>query len=201
MTSFATRSEFETKSHKPRSFSLSWIRSRFGGSRGARWFQLGCDRYDQGQHLKALASWKRAGARGHAEACYRIGLLYARGEGVLGSIPDAVPWYRLAAERGHLEAQRQLALIYLHGTGKSSGSAIPELWLQSSRRRNPLIAQKNQAAFFANGTSIAKDADEALRWAKLAARCRQAGSASAARGDVSPWAWLYAGLRRGSPMV
>ena len=35
---------------------------------------------------------------------YRIGLLYARGEGVVRSMPDAVAWYKRAAEAGHAEA-------------------------------------------------------------------------------------------------
>ena len=69
----------------------------------------------KGQPLKALAFWRLAGDRGGADAFYRIGLLYARGEGVLCSPPDAVVWLRMAGENGHVEAQHQLGLLYLRG--------------------------------------------------------------------------------------
>ena len=56
-------------------------------------------------------------------------MLYARGEGVIHSLPDAVVWYRQAAEAQLIEAQFQLGLIYLHGQGPSR-----------SRRSAPLAA-------------------------------------------------------------
>ena len=67
-------------------------------------------------------AWKQAGAQGHAEANYRIGQLYARGEGVIRSIPDAVVWYKRAAEANHAEAQFQLGTIYVNGA--ESGARV-----------------------------------------------------------------------------
>ena len=74
------------------------------------WFHCGNVAYDKRQYRKALAAWKKAG--GHAEAHYRIGQLYARGEGVVQSIPDAVVWHKRAADNGHVEAQYELGTIY-----------------------------------------------------------------------------------------
>ena len=70
----------------------------------------------EGDTLKRLRCWKQASAHGHADAQYRIGLLYARGEGVVRSMSDAVAWYKRAAEAGHADARYQLGLIYLRGS-------------------------------------------------------------------------------------
>jgi TPR repeat protein len=69
------------------------------------WFQRGVVAYESRQYGKALAAWKKAAAESAAEAHYRIGQLYARGEGVVQSIPDAVVWYKRAADKGHVDAQ------------------------------------------------------------------------------------------------
>ena len=76
----------------------------------------------RGQHAKAFENFAKAAAAGNAEGLYRLGLSYARGEGVVGSIGDAVVWFRQAAEQGHCEAQYQLGLAYLHG-GHADGNA------------------------------------------------------------------------------
>src|SRR5258706_7639566 len=52
---------------------------------------------------------------GDPEAQYRLGLLFARGKGVLGNLGDGIVWYRRAAEQGHAEAQFELSLAYLYG--------------------------------------------------------------------------------------
>ena len=71
----------------------------------------------EAQHISdALRDWREAGELGNAEAQYRIGLLYERGEGVHRSWPDAVVWYKRAAEQGHTEAQYQLRYLYLRGS-------------------------------------------------------------------------------------
>ncbi|MGY4427150.1 TPR repeat protein [Bradyrhizobium sp. JR6.1] len=78
-------------------------------------FERGLEAYENRQYLEALRLWRLASRAGNPEADYRIGLLYARNEGVIGNIPDAVAWYERAALNGHTDAQFQLGLIYFHG--------------------------------------------------------------------------------------
>ena len=66
--------------------------------------------YDNKEYLRAYRTWKEIKGADKAEAQYRIGQLYARGEGVMHSTPDAAHWYRLAADAGHVDAQFQLGL-------------------------------------------------------------------------------------------
>ena len=71
------------------------------GSSATGHFERGVEAYERKRYLRALDSWRQAHALGDAEAAHRIGQLYARGEGVMYSLPDAVIWYRQAADAGH----------------------------------------------------------------------------------------------------
>ncbi|HMF67181.1 MAG TPA: tetratricopeptide repeat protein, partial [Phyllobacterium sp.] len=78
-------------------------------------FEQGLAAYERGRFIDALRAWRRAAEMGDAEACYRIGRLYAKNEGVAGSAPDVAAWYERAAQLGHVEAQFQLGLIFYYG--------------------------------------------------------------------------------------
>ena len=134
----------------------------------SEWFQRGNVAYEKRQYGKALAAWKKASQEANAEACYRIGRLYARGEGVVKSIPDAVVWYRCAADLGHVEAQYQLGTIYING--ESPGPSGPDNWLKSASRRDSAAATRNLETLFPNGIAVEKDLDAAIRWITAAAR-------------------------------
>ena len=111
-----------------------------------------------------------------AEAAHRIGQLYARGEGVMYSLPDAVIWYRQAADAGHLEAQFHLGLIHLQGHEAPRGVGGPRHWLDFASQRDDQQARATLDALFPNGISVEPDLDEALRWLHAAA---QGGKAEA----------------------
>jgi TPR repeat protein len=128
---------------------------------------------EKGQPLEALRVWKLAGEKGSAEACYRIGVLYARGEGVLRSAPDAVAWYNSAAEAGHLDAQFQLGLTYLYGA--AAHPSVAE-WLRSTKENVGERAEHAANAMFPFGVTVPKDAERAHHWILRAA---QSGKAEA----------------------
>src|SRR4051794_16947756 len=69
----------------------------------------------------AVRAFRPVAQAGDAEGQFRLGLAYARGEGVIRSVGDAVVWLRAAAEQGHAEAQYNLALAYLHGGQSDAG--------------------------------------------------------------------------------
>src|SRR4051812_44165482 len=98
-------------------------------------FERGLAAYERGQYLEAFKFWKLASRAGDAEANYRIGMLYTKNQGVVGSIPDAVVWYERAAQLGHVDAQFQLGLILLYGAKAGLGPNRPETWRQSSAVR------------------------------------------------------------------
>jgi uncharacterized protein len=151
------------------------------GEQDADWFARGVAAHEKRRYLKALEAWRRASAQGDVESDYRIGLLYARGEGVVRSLPDAVRWYRRAAEAGHTEAQFQLGLIYLNGAG--AGTEGPRHWFEAASQQNSEAAQQNLNMLFPNGIAVEKDPKEAKRWIWAAAAAGKV-EAQAVLGDV-----------------
>src|SRR5205085_8881348 len=105
-------------------------------------------------------------AAGDPEAQYRLGLLYARGKGVLGNLGDAIAWYRRAAEQGHAEAQHQLSLAHFYG-----GRAHFDVgrWYDGALEIDKNAADNNLELMFPNGISVSQDFPEALRWSTAAA--------------------------------
>ncbi|HVO65659.1 MAG TPA: hypothetical protein VMT12_04165 [Syntrophales bacterium] len=61
---------------------------------------------------KNLENTMKAAAQGDAEAQYRLGTLYATGEGVKKDRGEANKWFRRAASQGHAKARESLEFIY-----------------------------------------------------------------------------------------
>ena len=138
-----------------------------------RWFQRGVAAYEKRQYFKALAAWKQASAQGNAEAHFRIGQLYARGEGVVQSIPDAVVWYKRAAEawprRSAISARHDLSEWRKAGTQRTR--QLVQIGLAARQRGR---ATRNLHALFPNGIAVEKDLEAALRWMGAAASAGKA---------------------------
>ena len=139
-------------------------------------FDAGVAAYDAERFLDAFHAWKDASKLGHAEADHRIALLYEKGEGVRGSIAEAVAWHERAAQAGHLEAQYKLALIYRHGVQAGLGPGSAETWRRSSEERLGEKASSLHALIFPHGTAVAKNSEAAFRWAKSAADAGKPGA-------------------------
>jgi uncharacterized protein len=69
------------------------------------------DAYARGDYATTLRLVRPLADRGDADAQYRLGFMYAHGEGVTQDYVFAVIWYRKAAEQGYGDAQYVLGLI------------------------------------------------------------------------------------------
>src|SRR5262249_29063706 len=147
----------------------------------AHWLERGIDDHKKGRHLRALEAWKRASALGCAEAEYRIGLLYMRGDGVLRSMPDAVAWFRRAGAVGHVDAQFQLGRIYFGGS--NTGPSGTDDWIRTTSQQDGESSLKARKALFPNGLTVEKDLNEAMRWISAAASAAHV-EAQAILGDM-----------------
>src|SRR5262249_42198297 len=101
--------------------------------------QCGGEGYERADYAAALKEWLAAAAAGNPDASYRLGLLYARGHGVLANLADAAAWYRRAAEQGHAAAQHQLSLLYLDGYRAHALTGFAR-WFRGAARRRPPAA-------------------------------------------------------------
>ena len=109
-----------------------------------RWFQMAntpdtdgpatdwtlIDGYGVQQDDKQAAYWyELAAQKGHAEAQFNLGRLYATGKGVPHDEEQAVRWVRAAASQGYAPAQAGLGTRYANGLGIAQDTRRAYFWL------------------------------------------------------------------------
>lgn len=80
-------------------------------------FQAGLRAYERNDYQAALEEFHPLAEKGHAEAQYKLGVMYDVGKGVSKNDAEAVSWYRKAAEQGYVSAQYALGVLYYNGEG------------------------------------------------------------------------------------
>ncbi len=91
-------------------------------------FEAGVKAYKRGDYATALREFKPLAEQGHAEAEFRLGVMYEKGIGVPRDYVQAVKWYRKAADQGLAEAQQRLGFMYAAGKGVPKDQAKAIKW-------------------------------------------------------------------------
>ncbi|MSU45685.1 MAG: sel1 repeat family protein [Lacunisphaera sp.] len=138
-----------------------------------------------------------AAEQGHRAAQYKLGLMYANGEGVnqdeieankwhrratdhrvvnqdydydLGKKPtETVEWYRKAAEKGNASAQNNLGIIYANGIGVAQNRTDAEKWYRKAAEQGHYDAQFYLGQMYADGDGVLVNNSEAVKWFRKAA--------------------------------
>jgi TPR repeat protein len=84
---------------------------------------------EAGHYAQAYCLWRPLADHGNAEAQYRIGWMFANGQGMELDEAEALRWWESAASGGHLDAQFAVAQAYLMGTGVASDPERAVSWL------------------------------------------------------------------------
>lgn len=121
----------------------------------------GLDAYNRMDFEQAYQIWTPLAEAGNAEAQYRVGRLFGRGEGVKRSPRTASDWFRKAAEQEHSPARTTLAILLLAGEGvpQDSASAI-SLLLESIADGEPYAANA-LANSYMSGRGVPVDPERA----------------------------------------
>lgn len=86
--------------------------------------------YGLQQDQKQAAYWyELAAQKGHAEAQYNLGRLYATGQGLPKDEEQAARWVRAAASQGFAPAQARLGTRYAQGLGMAQDDRRAYFWL------------------------------------------------------------------------
>jgi len=153
---------------------------------------------------------RRAAEQGNAEAQYRLGLLYADGEGVAVDYTEAERWLRAAAGQGQADAMRALSTLHANGLGVVQDTAEARRWLLAAAEAGDAAAQCAAAAMFQFGhLDCERDAAAMVHWYTEAARQDHARAQFAlgklcATGDQMPqddeaaFQWLTLAILNGS---
>ena len=113
----------------------------------------GLEAYEAGDYAAALKEWKPLAEQGIADAQWALGLMYARGAGVIQDYAEAVKWYRLAAEQGDAIAQYGLGRMYADGKGVIQDNVYAHMWFNISASLGDEDAPKNRDSISKRMTS------------------------------------------------
>ncbi len=94
------------------------------------------------EELKALQA---AANNGDPDSQFKMGLVYAMGNGVATDYAVAAQWYMLAAAKGHVLAQNNLAVLYVEGKGVPENLIEAYKWIHlSAENGNPSAARNRE---------------------------------------------------------
>ncbi|KAG7387989.1 hypothetical protein PHYPSEUDO_013241 [Phytophthora pseudosyringae] len=125
----------------------------------------------------------RAAKRGHRDAEFALGVLYARGEGVPRSDSLSASWLTKSAARGHTDAKWMLAAMYNEGRGVRERVDRAVELLQDAARSGSGHAQFQLGVMHEYGRGVVQD------WSQAAELYGQASSK-----HQVPDAFYYLGL-------
>ena len=117
-----------------------------------------------------------------AEAQYRLGLKYAKGEGVKRNEKEAMKWFQMAADQGNAKGQRSIGLIYAIGHVVEKDEAKAVEWFRKAAEQGDAKAQYNLGVAYYEGCAVAKDEEESGKWFRKAT---ESARNTAEEGDVA----------------
>lgn len=148
-------------------------------------FRTGAHALKLGEKARAVSSLQYAAEKGHALAQWKLGRMYAQGDGVPRNDLRAFEYFRRIAD-GHADdspdmpqarfvanAFVQLGNYYLEGIANSSIKADPErareMYSYAASYFGDADAQYSLARLYLDGHGAQKDPRQAIRWLALAA--------------------------------
>ena len=92
-------------------------------------------RYAMHDYPRAIEMLTPLADRGDAVAQTKLGLIYARGEGVARDDVAALGWLTRAAEQNQSEAQFELGVMYRDGLGTPANGRLAMHWFERATER------------------------------------------------------------------
>ena len=111
----------------------------------------------------------KAAKKGDADAQFRIGSCYSKGDGIEKNEKKAVNWWRKAAEQGHAISQGLLGHAYDKGEGVQKDPSLAVFWYRKAAEQDVPLAQTVLAMCYNSGKGVQKDEVQAVYWFRKAA--------------------------------
>jgi TPR repeat protein len=114
--------------------------------------------------LAELEETKFKARQGDATAQYKLGMMYAQGQGVPRDSGEAMRWFLAAANQGDAKAQLQVAQMYSTGNGVAKDESVALGWYLRSAEQGEAEAQYEVGTMYAFGRGSTLNDDEAVKW-------------------------------------
>jgi TPR repeat protein len=117
-----------------------------------------------GASAESLQATMAKAKKGDAAAQWRLGMRYARGDGVKQSWAQARAWMEKAAAQGNLQAIGDLGVMYLRGYGVKQDYDRARALLEKSANGGHPTAQLLLGDLYADGRGVKQDYVQAKAW-------------------------------------
>ena len=121
-------------------------------------------RYAMHDYPRAVEMLTPLADRGDAVAQTKLGLIYARGEGVSRDDVAALGWLTRAAAQNQSEAQFELGVMYRDGLGTPTNGRLAMHWLGRAAERGVPHAFNAIGEMYLGHQDVAQDYAAALSW-------------------------------------
>ena len=132
--------------------------------------------YNRGDYAQAIKLFRPIAVKGNVVAQYRMGSMYASGQGVGQDYQVALYWYRLAALQGDVISQNILGWMYIKGDGIGQDYHEAMHWYRLAAEHGNAAAQFSLGSMYANGQGVDQDYQAAAKWYRLASSQGNAGA-------------------------
>ena len=137
-------------------------------------FAKGLDALDRGDYAEAVKIIRPLAESGDVRAQYRMGTMYALGNGVPRDYAQAATWLKKAAAQGNVHAQNDLGVLYDLGRGVASDPKEAAKWYRMAALQGLGAAQLGLASLYQEGQGVPRDLTEAFAWANAASQLGEA---------------------------
>src|SRR5512140_1259738 len=114
----------------------------------------GLEAFKAKDYAKAAALWTPLAEAGDPTAQYRLGTLYAEGQGVPQDDDIAFKWFLRAAEKGEPSAQYDVGASYMGGHGVKASDVEGAKWFLRAANQGMVYAQFNLGLLYASGAGV-----------------------------------------------
>lgn len=125
---------------------------------------LAVELYKREEYEDAFDAFYALASAGQIEAQYRLGVMYARGEGVRASGREAAQWYEKAAQAGHEAACYHLAVLCCGADGVKKDLSKALYWYERAAGKGNSAALHAAAEMYYEGIGTVRDLHRAFAW-------------------------------------
>ena len=125
--------------------------------------------YDSGRYQSAREIWRDLAEGGDAQAAFRLGALFERGDGVAANAAAAYCWYRVAAAGGVPAASFNVAVMHDSGRGAAQDAAAAAKWYARAAAFGFHRAEYNLGQLYEAGEGVPRNLELASAWYRRAA--------------------------------
>ena len=121
-------------------------------------------RYLMGDYARAMEMLTTLAEQGNAVAQLKLGIMYARGEGVPPDSVAALRWLASAAEQGQTEAQFEVGVAHRDGLATPVNGKLAMYWFQRAAEAGVTHAYSAIGEMYLRHQDVPRDYAAALGW-------------------------------------